>query len=126
MAVLSVMSTIFLPLVRGSSRPAERVLAAPARLPRSPAACAARGKPAASRQIEPRAPPGERATRAPPAAAQTFIAGIYGTNFDNLPELHWELGYAYFYAVCVFATVIMCVFMLKLGLIGSTRSWHSA
>jgi hypothetical protein len=20
---------------------------------------------------------------------QTFLAGIYGMNFDNLPELHW-------------------------------------
>ena len=23
----------------------------------------------------------------------TFIAGIYGMNFDNLPELHWKYGY---------------------------------
>jgi magnesium transporter len=23
----------------------------------------------------------------------TFIAGIYGMNFDNMPELHWEWGY---------------------------------
>lgn len=23
----------------------------------------------------------------------TFIAGIYGMNFDNMPELHWNLGY---------------------------------
>ena len=23
----------------------------------------------------------------------TLIAGIYGMNFDNMPELHWELGY---------------------------------
>lgn len=23
----------------------------------------------------------------------TFIAGIYGTNFDNIPELHWHYGY---------------------------------
>eukprot|EP00198_Chlamydomonas_reinhardtii_P004082 XP_001693418.1 magnesium and cobalt transport protein [Chlamydomonas reinhardtii] len=22
----------------------------------------------------------------------TFLAGVYGTNFDNLPELHWQLG----------------------------------
>lgn len=27
------------------------------------------------------------------AAAPTLIAGIYGMNFDNMPELHWEYGY---------------------------------
>jgi magnesium transporter len=27
------------------------------------------------------------------AAAPTMIAGIYGMNFDNMPELHWEYGY---------------------------------
>jgi magnesium transporter len=25
----------------------------------------------------------------------TLIAGIYGMNFDHMPELHWRLGYAY-------------------------------
>jgi magnesium transporter len=25
----------------------------------------------------------------------TFIAGIYGMNFDNMPELHWQDGYFY-------------------------------
>jgi len=23
----------------------------------------------------------------------TMLAGIYGMNFDNMPELHWHLGY---------------------------------
>ena len=23
----------------------------------------------------------------------TFIVGIYGMNFDNMPELHWQWGY---------------------------------
>jgi magnesium transporter len=23
----------------------------------------------------------------------TFIAGIYGMNFENMPELHWQDGY---------------------------------
>jgi magnesium/cobalt transport protein CorA len=27
------------------------------------------------------------------AAAQTAIAGIYGMNFDHMPELHWAYGY---------------------------------
>jgi len=25
----------------------------------------------------------------------TFIAGVYGMNFDNMPELHWSLGYPF-------------------------------
>jgi magnesium transporter len=27
------------------------------------------------------------------AAMQTAIAGVYGMNFDNMPELHWQYGY---------------------------------
>ena len=27
------------------------------------------------------------------AAVPTMIAGIYGMNFDNMPELHWYYGY---------------------------------
>jgi magnesium transporter len=26
-------------------------------------------------------------------AVPTLIAGIYGMNFRNMPELHWRLGY---------------------------------
>jgi magnesium transporter len=33
------------------------------------------------------------------AAVPTMVAGIYGMNFDNMPELHWRYGY---YAVLVF------------------------
>ena len=29
----------------------------------------------------------------------TFLVGVYGMNFDRLPELHWEYGYAYFWGV---------------------------
>jgi magnesium transporter len=25
----------------------------------------------------------------------TLIAGIYGMNFREMPELHWQFGYAY-------------------------------
>ena len=28
-------------------------------------------------------------------APLTFIGGIYGMNFDNMPELHWRYGYLY-------------------------------
>jgi magnesium transporter len=32
-----------------------------------------------------------------------MIAGIYGMNFDNIPELHWRFGY--FGAVALMALV---------------------
>jgi magnesium transporter len=25
--------------------------------------------------------------------APSFVAGIYGMNFDHMPELHWAFGY---------------------------------
>ena len=31
----------------------------------------------------------------------TFLAGIYGMNFDVLPELHWKYGYLYFWIFSV-------------------------
>jgi magnesium transporter len=38
----------------------------------------------------------------------TFVASVYGMNFDNMPELHWHYGYAYalgLMAICVAALV---------------------
>jgi magnesium transporter len=31
----------------------------------------------------------------------TFIAGVYGTNFEHLPEYGWLNGYAYFWGLCL-------------------------
>ncbi len=31
----------------------------------------------------------------------TFIAGIYGMNFRNFPELSWPWGYAFFWVLCL-------------------------
>jgi magnesium transporter len=40
------------------------------------------------------------------AAVPTAIAGIYGMNFDHMPELRWELGYpgviAFMLLICSF------------------------
>jgi len=33
------------------------------------------------------------------AAVPTMIAGVYGMNFDNMPELHWK--YSYFVVIAV-------------------------
>ena len=41
-------------------------------------------------------------------AVPTFIASVYGMNFDNMPELHWHYGYAIalaLMAVCVVGLV---------------------
>ena len=37
-----------------------------------------------------------------------MIAGIYGMNFDNMPELHWHYGY--FIAVGVMAAACVGLF----------------
>jgi magnesium transporter len=37
----------------------------------------------------------------------TFIAGVYGMNFDNMPELHWEHGYWYVWGVMIAVGVLL-------------------
>jgi magnesium transporter len=34
----------------------------------------------------------------------TLVAGIYGMNFDHMPELHWRFGYAYALGLMVVIT----------------------
>jgi magnesium transporter len=36
----------------------------------------------------------------------TLIAGIYGMNFDHMPELHWVLGYPYALGLMAIITVV--------------------
>jgi len=31
----------------------------------------------------------------------TFVAGVYGMNFDHIPELHFKWSYAIFWAICI-------------------------
>jgi magnesium transporter len=38
----------------------------------------------------------------------TFIVGVYGMNFDNMPELHWKYGYF---------IILLCMFLLLLAMI---------
>jgi len=40
----------------------------------------------------------------------TFIVGVYGTNFDNLPELHWKNGYFIMWGVMVLVALGMLVY----------------
>jgi magnesium transporter len=43
----------------------------------------------------------------------TFIAGVYGTNFDNLPEIHLKYGYLYFWILLVVITLGLIVYFKK-------------
>jgi magnesium transporter len=46
----------------------------------------------------------------------TLIAGIYGMNFDVMPELEWPFGYA-------FALALMACSMLAAYLFFRARDW---
>ncbi|MDP8952723.1 MAG: magnesium/cobalt transporter CorA [Actinomycetota bacterium] len=48
--------------------------------------------------------------------APTLVAGIYGMNFDHMPELHWLLGYP-------FALNLMVVTSIVLYLVFKRRGW---
>lgn len=37
----------------------------------------------------------------------TFLAGIYGMNFDDMPELHWKYGYFYVLGIMLLVFVAM-------------------
>ncbi|MDP4686489.1 MAG: magnesium and cobalt transport protein CorA, partial [Salibacteraceae bacterium] len=43
----------------------------------------------------------------------TFIAGIYGTNFDNLPELHFKYSYFIMWGVMISITLGMIFYFKK-------------
>jgi magnesium transporter len=45
----------------------------------------------------------------------TFVVGVYGQNFDHMPELHWYLGYAYSWVLIAVTTVIQVVFFRRKG-----------
>jgi magnesium transporter len=40
----------------------------------------------------------------------TFIVGLYGQNFINIPELHWAWGYAWAWGLIVVTTIAQLVF----------------
>lgn len=42
----------------------------------------------------------------------TFIAGIYGMNFDNMPELHWKYGYFGVWGI-MFVILLIMLFYFK-------------
>jgi len=49
----------------------------------------------------------------------TFIAGVYGMNFENMPELHSRYGYYAVWAIMAAVAVGMLLFFKRRGWIGS-------
>jgi magnesium transporter len=47
-------------------------------------------------------------------AVPTFIASVYGMNFDNMPELHWHFGYAYAVALMALCVVGLVAFFRRI------------
>lgn len=41
----------------------------------------------------------------------TFIAGVYGMNFEHMPELKWQYSYPLLWVFMLLGTVVMVVFM---------------
>jgi len=43
----------------------------------------------------------------------TFLVGVYGQNFDHMPELHWRLGYLFSWAIIVAATIAQLAYFRR-------------
>lgn len=48
-------------------------------------------------------------------APLTFIAGIYGMNFNNMPELNWKYGYLYCLLLMTLIAIFQAYFLWKQG-----------
>ena len=40
----------------------------------------------------------------------TFIAGVYGMNFKNMPELEWPWGYGLVWCVMIAVVIALVIF----------------
>jgi magnesium transporter len=49
------------------------------------------------------------------AAVWTAVAGIYGMNFHDIPELRWKYGYPGVWAVCLIASILLYRFFRRRG-----------
>ena len=43
----------------------------------------------------------------------TFIAGVYGMNFEHMPELHWTYGYALVWGVMIAVAIGLIILFKK-------------
>jgi magnesium transporter len=54
----------------------------------------------------------------------SFVAGIYGMNFDHMPELRWRSSYPVVLALMAIAALAMVAFFVRRGWIGEgLRRW---
>jgi magnesium transporter len=51
----------------------------------------------------------------------TFIAGVYGMNFDNMPELHWKYGYAFSLVLMAMVGIGFTAFFWRRGWLRSSE-----
>jgi magnesium transporter len=52
----------------------------------------------------------------------TFIAGVYGMNFEYMPELKWRWGYFYTLGIMIGVGLFMLHFFKNKGWIGKGRT----
>jgi len=45
----------------------------------------------------------------------TFLAGVYGMNFKNIPELTWDYSYYVFWGVVLVMWIVMIIFFKVKG-----------
>ena len=45
----------------------------------------------------------------------TFIAGIYGMNFEYIPELQWEYSYFVLWGVMITIFILMIIYFKQIG-----------
>jgi magnesium transporter len=43
----------------------------------------------------------------------TFLAGVYGMNFDVLPEIHWKYGYFVLWGVMLIIALSMVAYFKR-------------
>lgn len=51
----------------------------------------------------------------------TFVAGVYGMNFEYIPELAWKYSYACFWGVCITIVIGLLTYFWRLGWIGGKK-----
>jgi magnesium transporter len=51
----------------------------------------------------------------------TFVAGVYGMNFEYIPELGWHYSYFVFWGLCLSMTSGLAIFFWRKGWIGKER-----
>ena len=47
----------------------------------------------------------------------TFLCGVYGMNFEVLPEVRWVHGYTYFWVLSAIITIVLVVLLRRLRLL---------